>query len=441
MSDFLDTGAPIAVDAAPQVDVTQAADLPASSGDIVENAPAPSLDNLPTVETAATTTTDSDDSFDLSNEDIEDAFGISKEKPESKEEIPLEVPLPDDAEKPTESVTETPETDVEIDTAIKSETKVDERVDDWKDADSLKEFRDLYETNKKELISLKKNSFEQLYLVDAAKAAEILKEKSPTQYEALVQIAANEAAVANPAGHIEFYIEHYGDLVAQKLFGDENLTKNRALAERETVDPELFDTWEDTGAPPSLDTPEKLELERLRKMSGEREQSELQFKQQTLEQKIAAPITDTVDRIVRDAGLEVLATDTPRQKAFKEILNTKIFPNYIANELATDQAIAPVFNQVNSFIQKLDEKGATELQFTLANYVEDKAEELASYFTELMAAAETIREMTKAAAPPPKIVAASSGAGGGANGTGSVFSDSFEVGRDEWAAAVRRSKS
>lgn len=435
MSDiFADNSAP-ADTGATNLDVLTATDLPASSGETVETAAAPIPVVTTTLDTSAKSTIDdSTDPFELSDAETDEIFGIAPEKPETQtdaEEIPAEIPLPDGTDKPDESVTTDTMTAPETDAANQTEDLSDKN--DWKTAPET--FRDEFKTLKRELNETKANSLERTFLLDAEKALEMLEGKSQIQFQNLVQIAANKAAQANPEGWIDVFVQNFPDLVAQKLLGDEKLTKTRLLAERETVDPELFNDWEDDNSASALDSPDKQELETLRKQRAADDESALYQQKETLKLKIAAPITDSVDRVYRDAGLEVLPTDTPRQKAFKELIG-RIMPIYIASELATDQEIAPVYNQATKLVDGLDEQGATELQFTLVSFAEDKAEEFASYLTELMASHEKVKELPKETVKPPVVVAASANAGG-ALPADSIFTDNFDTTDAEWDAIVR----
>lgn len=430
MSDFLDSNLDVSESAT-------ATDTPASSGETVET-------DTPGAETSATedNLADSSDLFSISEEEFK---SIATGEPLTAAEADAKLEETDSAkeEKAEESITdtktETDDTATETDKAAAEEASTKADASDKLNWDTAPEdFRAQYKNLKGEVQALREDSLEKAFLLDPPKFLDTLKEKSESGYLELVQTATNAAAAENPQGFIDYFVKNNPDLVAQILLGDEKLTVARLRAERETVDPELFDSWDDRSAEdaPALEPAEKAELTRLKAEASSRGEQEQADQRLALLQEVAAPMTDSVNKIYRDAGLEVEPTDTDQVKEFKQFINDAT-PLIVQQMLATDDKIAPVFKRTHEYINKNDGKSAKELQLSLLSYVESAVEKIAGFSTFMLMNADKAKE-TPQVKDAPKVVGTAAASGGGNLETLQLFSDDFDVSESEWNVVTRK---
>lgn len=373
MSDILET-------TPPDVSVVET-DAPASSSEIVDQGFEAEAPETETPETSVETI-QSDDDWSITDDDITNIISEENQEeakaPEAEEENVETKEALD--EKKTEAEPEKAEEAEPVQAEEKSEETLpeDEKLN-WKTAPEP--FREQYEQTKKELLSLKKNSLEKEYLVNPQSFLQKLRDKSESQFFAVVQETANMSAQANPDGWIDYLIQTNADRVAQKLFGDEKITRERAIAERDMIAEKsyLFDEWAEQQAEEAKDTrtPEQIEADVKAQYEKQSQENEFKTKKASLTQKVAEPIYAAVDRVFEESKLEVSPDDSPEEKAFKQLIN-KVVPLYITSELEKNEEISPIFNQMNKFIEVLDEKGAESLSMDLVGFAEDTARSLAS---------------------------------------------------------------
>lgn len=426
MSDFFDSNL--------DVGSAEATDTPASSGETVETPGA----ELPATEDNLA---DSSDLFSISEEEFK---SIASGAPVTGTEADALLNESDSGEEEkaeesiTETTTETDEAPAETDKSAAEKAAPEADESDRLNWDTAPEdFRAQYKNLKGEVQTLRENSLEKAFLLDPPKFLDTLKEKSESGYLELVQTATNAAAAENPQGFIDYFVKTNPDLVAQVLLGDAQLTVARLRAEREVVDPELFDSWDDRSeGAPALEPAEKAELTRLKAEANSRGEQEQADQRLALLQEVAAPMTDSVNKIYRDAGLEVNPTDTDQVKEFKQFINDAT-PLIVQQMLATDDKIAPVFKRTHEYINKNDGKSAKELQLSLLSYVESAVEKIAGFSTFMLMNADKAKETPKVS-DAPKVVGAAAASGGGNLETLQLFSDDFDVSESEWNVVTRK---
>lgn len=412
------------IGSATEMGVSEVANPPVSPDTVVENTDA--APNLPVNEDAYAL---SDEEFErfvhpdkqaAASEQKRDETTVSEGNPQeepAKEELPA--PLPEDTKSD------------DVQTVEKDGKQV---VYDFKNAPE--NLRNRAKELQQENIRLQENALERVYLTDADKFADNLRDLSPSQHSAVMQKMATESAQGNPDGWADYFVKTNPDLLVKKLFGDETLTKAQIEAEREMLGDEEREAFAGLQQQPATNPAEKAQQTRMEKIERElteRKETERASQIQNLYQETVAPIAEAVNRVITDAGLDVLPTDSPEEKAFKEKLS-QLMPIYLEQRLTQDTRVSHLTAQVNTFIDNLDEKGARNLQMPIVAFAESEALEFIQAMTGFRAVKQQEREMPKDMGPPPAVVTTKSAAAP----AGSGFSTGMGISESDIDLAISR---
>lgn len=376
------------------MEVPEASNPPVSSDIVVEN-----TDTAPNL-------TVSDDAYALSDEEFDRFIHPDKQAAEQKQKTdettvsegnPQEEPAKE--ELPAPLFEDTGADDIQT-------VEIDGKqvVYDFKNAPE--NLRNRAKELQQENIRLQENALERVYLTDADKFVESLSELSPSQHSAVMQRMATESAQGNPEGWADYFVKTNPDLLVKKLFGDETLTKTQIEAEREMLGDEEREAFAGLNQQPPANPAEKAQqarMEQIERELTERKETERASQIQDLYQETVAPITEAVNRVISEAGLDVLPDDTPEEKAFKEKLS-QLMPIYLEQRLTQDERVSPLTAQVNNFIENLDSKGARNLQMPIVAFAEAEAGEFIQAMTGFRAIKQQEREIPKELDPPPTVV-------------------------------------
>lgn len=406
-----DTSEAVAAAEGEQVD----ANLPATPGEQVEGA-----ESSDATEQTAGKWELSDEFLDKIN--TEPKAEETEESNEETEKVKTQEEKPQENEPESEAKAET-QTKEESQEKTKAEEKdvvsqveeelseLDEKLN-WESAkpefrDGLAKHKESIKKLTEEVLSLKKDSLGEKYLLDTSAFLEEIQNKSSTQYKEIEQQIADKVANENPQGWADFLAKNHPEALAKSLMGDERWTKEKIqavldYAEEEELD---LDSWDLPETQSDLTSEERQELEELRKDKSEQEsKAEVEANNQIYSEMVA-PLQTLVEDIQAQYQLNVTKDDTPEEKAFKEFID-EVTPHYILNRLQTDEKVKTIFEKANEFVKKGDRNGALGFQLDIKNYVDSlitNAYKAANY---RIAKEVEERQTPKVEEAPPKTVSA-----------------------------------
>jgi hypothetical protein len=336
-------------------------------------------DELNTVENAPAIEATSDVSPEPQGDIFADAnfdkeFGLEPENGQSDESQPDEKVTDPPATRQSEEVTPK-QAEEEVKTATADETKTEAEPTDeslkfneklnWDD-DKVP-FREEYKNLKQAYLELAESSVEAQFLGSPNEFKDWMKQKSPTSYNEVGALLAQESAEMQPKEWLEFFAENNPDLLAEIASGREGMTQERLKAELEVLldedDDDVQATIEKNRAGVEAKPKETPQEQRVREVLEREERRELT----AIQTEVFQPIEREIDSLVSNAGLEYSEQvdwnkfDQLDEEAKFKIMINEFIPFWIGKRVENNPSQRSMQARLEEFINKKDKTSAANL--------------------------------------------------------------------------------